>query len=182
MTTVLRCLWKLRYKFIGRTLPKFTQNSPPNYTCSSFIQIWYVSVPGISRLQLRAIRLPFLVKSKHCNPTPGQKERNTSWELSPRSGLLEEGWGCGEGTPQPVGLRGKGPAAEDESSPTMNTEALSRHICPRTRPILAFSSSQKVNRFSWFVHWISSTSKYEGLQYSESCAKTWKGNVMEILL
>lgn len=101
MTTVLWCLWKLRDKFIGRTLPKFTQNSPPNYTCSSFIQIWYVSVPGISRLQLRAIRRPFLVKSKHCNPTPGQKERNTSWELSPRSGLLEEGpslWGCGEGT------------------------------------------------------------------------------------
>lgn len=96
MTTGLWCLWKSGDKFIGITLSKFTQNLHPNYTCFSFIQMWYVSGPGISSLPFQA----FLVKFKCCNPTPGQKEIRSTWELSPKPGLLEEGpflWGCRAG-------------------------------------------------------------------------------------
>ena len=77
----------------------------------------------------------FVGEVEYCNPTPGQKERKPRWELTLKSGLLEEGpslWGCG--LLHPCGAVDEGPP---ESTKQREAEAFSRHL---RAGILTFSS------------------------------------------
>lgn len=76
-------------------------------------------MPGISGLPFCTMRCS-LLKCNIANPLLAKKKENPSWELSLKSGLLEEG-------PPLCGYR-KGPAAEGESPPVRrDPEGLSRH-------------------------------------------------------